>query len=378
MPQQKTQCPECSAQYKLPLKAINNPNARACCHHCFHVFFINKNLCPSPSKAAVDTVASDERPSSIQSVAASQSKDLMNEASTNEWLNHYSSLSEDSDSHEAHIEGDAVNPHEHSLAHDSNPHEADTDSVSKARQTESHTFSSDKDAEHSASTNLLNNSATTVSQIDTTSSVHDDEGLGKLLSDFGVPIAEPTTKSKEEVLAKINSRLQSEQTSHSARTKTEQRSVVGRLLWGLGCASLALLLIAQYVIFNIDSLIKDPRYASKLTSFCQMAQCTLPGADIDKFDVADIKHSASRISDAGTHSDIMATLINHNDEDQLFPNIKVSLYGQSGLIGDFIASPDEYLIPTQRLILANHSQQLMFTLPIKSSSITEIEMTPFY
>ena len=375
MPQQKTQCPECSAQYKLPLKAINKPNARACCHHCFHVFFINKNLCPPPAKATVDAVASDGRTSSIESVAASQSKDLTNDSPINERLNHYSPLSEDGGSHEALIEGYPVNSHEHLLDNYFNAHKAD--SVSKAQQTENHTFSSDKDAEHSALTSLLNDSATT-SQSDTSSSVHDDEPLGKLLSDFGVPIAEPTTKSKEEVLAKINSRLQSEQTPHSGHTKTERRSTVSRLLWGLGCAGLALLLLAQYVIFNIDSLIKDPKYSSTLTSFCQIAQCTLPGADIDKFNIADVKHTASRVNDAGTHSDIMATLVNRNDEDQLFPNIKVSLYGQTGLIGDFIASPDEYLTPTQRLILANHSQQMMFTLPVKSSSITQIEISPFY
>lgn len=52
------------------------------------------------------------------------------------------------------------------------------------------------------------------------------------------------------------------------------------LIWGLGSLLLIGLLGLQYVIFNLDSLLKDPEKAAKIHSLCAIVSCDLPIANV--------------------------------------------------------------------------------------------------
>ena len=80
----------------------------------------------------------------------------------------------------------------------------------------------------------------------------------------------------------------------------------------------------------------------------------------------------------GTFSDISAILNNQSTKAQLYPNIKVSVYGTDNLIGEFIAAPNDYLLGKPSQLAASNNRQLLFTIPVDNAQIREITMTPLY
>ncbi|WP_227430999.1 DUF3426 domain-containing protein, partial [Psychrobacter sp. I-STPA6b] len=154
------------------------------------------------------------------------------------------------------------------------------------------------------------------------------------------------------------------------------RNFYANLFWTLGCGSLVLLLLAQYVIFNLDTLIKDPVRQAQLSQFCHAVSCALPAADPQSLDIINQTQRSSKILPGGT--DILATLANTSNDDQLYPNLHVKLYDNGTLIGEFIAAPEDYLTVPQRLLSRQQVKLFMFTVDIPNKDITEIDMTPIY
>ena len=150
------------------------------------------------------------------------------------------------------------------------------------------------------------------------------------------------------------------------------------LLWILGCLVLALLLFAQYVIFNLDTLVKNPAHAARLQAVCSAVACSLPSADINALSITSPNHKASQIKVNGKFSDVGATLNNQSAQPQLYPNVKVSIYGADELIGEFIATPEDYLLSKQSQLAANSSRRVLFTIPVTNAKIREISVTPLY
>lgn len=153
---------------------------------------------------------------------------------------------------------------------------------------------------------------------------------------------------------------------------------VAMLLWGAGCLVLILSLFAQYIIFNLNTLIKNPDHAARLEAVCAIAACRLPSANLDAFSISDPTFRASKIKAATTYSDVQATLSNQSDETQLVPSLKVSIYGSEALIGEFIAMPNDYLMARQSQLSANYSQSFMFTIPLTHQQIDKITIEPIY
>ena len=157
---------------------------------------------------------------------------------------------------------------------------------------------------------------------------------------------------------------------------TDKRAVYAFLFWTFGCVTLLLLLLAQYVIFNLDDLVKNPSTQSKLDVFCRAVSCSLPGADVKTLAVANITQRSSTLQEGGT--DILATLVNINENEQLYPNLHVRLYHNNTLLGEFIATPNDYLSAPQRLISRKQVKLFMLTVNVPSNEITKISITPLY
>ena len=141
---------------------------------------------------------------------------------------------------------------------------------------------------------------------------------------------------------------------------------------------LALLLFAQYVIFNLDNLVKNPVYAQRLQAICSIAACSLPSADLSAFAITNASHKASQVQTTGAFSDVSATLNNQSAKSQLYPNVKVSVYGADNLIGEFIAAPNDYLLSKQSQLAAESDRQLLLTIPIANVQIREVTLLPMY
>ena len=203
----------------------------------------------------------------------------------------------------------------------------------------------------------------------------DNTDLAKLLDDFGVESVTPPVISRDEVLVKMNSRLQS---NHSNQSRRARHASIAMIFWVLGCGALLLLLMAQYVIFNLDSLMKNPTHSARLQAFCQIANCALPHADLDALKLTHITHRPSRVKEAAANTDITVAINNNSEIEQLFPNLKVSVYNQSALVGEFVASPEQYLNPPQRLLMNQQYKLIMFTIAMPDENIDRVEVAPFY
>jgi len=195
----------------------------------------------------------------------------------------------------------------------------------------------------------------------------DDTDLSQLLSDMGVPVKDEDPAADD--------RLRETQLPFAPTQTTRS---IASLLWILGCLVLALLLAAQYVIFNLENLVKNPSYAQRLQSICSVAACSLPSADLSALTINNTFHRSSQIKTAGTFSDIGATLSNGSPQSQLYPNVKISVYGKDEIIGEFIADPNDYLLGKQSQLAANTDRQLLFTIPVANAQIRDITMTALY
>ena len=154
--------------------------------------------------------------------------------------------------------------------------------------------------------------------------------------------------------------------------------IIAAILWIAGCSVLILLLLAQYVIFNLNTLMKTPEHAARLQAICSMAACSLPYADITALSTTDPTYRASRIAAAAEFSDIEVNLVNQSAQAQLLPDLKVRIYKNDAIIGEFIAAPKDYVLGAQQQLNAMRSQPLMFTVPIAASQISKVTIDVIY
>lgn len=153
---------------------------------------------------------------------------------------------------------------------------------------------------------------------------------------------------------------------------------VATLLWIAGCAVLILLLMAQYVIFNLNTLIKNPVHANRLQMVCSIVICGLPNADLSAFNTTQLSIRRSKVNTSSDFSDLQAELINNSAQAQLFPSLKVSVYNEAGLLGAFIAMPEDYLLSNQSQLAGEKSLSIMFTVPVSAQKIDRFTIEPLY
>ena len=114
------------------------------------------------------------------------------------------------------------------------------------------------------------------------------------------------------------------------------------IVWGLGSLLLIFLLAAQYIIFNINTLITSKTNAAVLSTIChKIPACQLPLADTGLIDVQMLKLAHS--SKQAGQTDVVFTLTNTTDNNIIYPSVKVSLRSGNTILAQTLLTPSHYL-----------------------------------
>lgn len=114
------------------------------------------------------------------------------------------------------------------------------------------------------------------------------------------------------------------------------------IVWGLGSLLLIFVLAAQYMVFNINTLITSTTNAAMLSTIChKIPACQLPLADTELIDVQmlALAHSSKQ---AG-QTDVVFTLTNTTDNHIIYPSVKVSLRNGNTILAQTLLTPTDYL-----------------------------------
>lgn len=389
----KTQCPHCQTCLNIQQTQLNTVNSTVTCEHCQQNFLINQHLIVTSDISHTHHKNQNRLTDSKSSFNKQKTKDLSSDT-----LIHDDLIYDDMDideSSEPILEYDSLDSMDAWLtqaSHTSTVVEEPSSNVSKAttKNRYSSVRSSTTTAEplstaqpvlssvaandiHASVDHKTDNSwleALLKEQNKREDTPQDDTDLSKLLLDMGVPLKDENKITEE--------RFRKPQTRLISTSERQERQSIASLLWTLGCLVLALLLFAQYVIFNLENLVKNPEYAQRLQAICSVAACSLPSADLNALTTTNPNYRSSQVEKTGSFSDVSATLNNQSAKAQLYPNLKVSVYGADTMIGEFIAAPEEYLLSKQSHLVANSGKQLLFTIPIAHTQIREVSISPLY
>ena len=431
----KTQCPHCHAIFNINKMQLDQKTATVCCEHCQQSFLVNNNLIVSAATeqttddivvesktAAVNTssISIDKQNSTVSPESKTLTKPNITSAPAEaDILIHDNMLDDDliddelihddmkiEDFEEEDLEYGSLDSMDAWLtqATDSNPTASKAKNIYSAKNN-----SKTLDKSSHLSVNPVENASLAKTSLNEDSSaahvalssavandIHaniddnaDESWLEKLLKEQNQ--SEYTTKDQtdlSELLASMGVSIKDKDHTNVLRVKQQQaqdkfsptpaRRSIASLLWTIGCLVLILLLFAQYVIFNLDNLVKNPAHAERLQKVCAIAACSLPSANLAALSTSDIKHQPSRIKTARLFSDISVTLNNQSPQAQLLPHVKVSVYGDNALIGAFIAAPEDYLLSTQSQLGASNRKQLLFTVPVANAQISKVSVEPVY
>lgn len=398
----KTQCPSCHTCFELSEKQLGQPETKARCGRCKQVFTVNEHLLVlAPASEAVTSIDIDDLDSDRLIY-----DDMDIEANT-EKVNGKSNIEPIFDSLDEmqawltelkpttiHSTKDTTQSNKHNysnsnrLANDGHKNWNLSDCIKQLSDA-----NSDRDyAYPSPHANIVNDEAVSntknVSDLKGSASSqkhfiwledrlkekridYSEPSLNRLLSDMGVNIA---TAQNNNVQTQAISHLAAKQRPPLTRAQTS----IATLLWSLGSLVLVLLLFAQYITFNLNTLVKNPVYAQHLQSLCTLVVCSLPYADIDAFQITDLNYLPSQISSPVVFSDIKASLVNQSDYSQILPSLKVSIHGNNALIGEFIAMPEDYLLSPQNQLASHYDKSVMFTIPIAIDQINKVVIDPIY
>ena len=431
----KIQCPHCHAIFNINKTKLDQKTATVCCEHCQQSFLVNNNLIVTAATeqstddivvknetAAVSTsnISTDKQNSTVSPESKTVSKLNVTSASSEADILIHDDMLDDGlmDDELIHDDMEIEDFEEEDLEYgsldsmdawltqatdnnltaikDKNIHSAKNNS--KTLDKSSHLSVSPVENTSLVKTSLNEYSSAAHVALSSTAAndIHaniddnaDESWLEKLLKEQNQSEDVPKDQTDlSELLASMGVSLKDEDHAKAAHLNQQQteakfsptpaRRSIASLLWTLGCLVLALLLFAQYVIFNLDNLVKDPAHAERLQKVCAIAACSLPSANLAALSTSDIKHQPSRINTDSSFSDISITLNNQSPQAQLLPHVKVSVYGDNALIGEFIAAPQDYLLSTQSQLGAQNRKQLLFTVPVANAQISKVSVAPVY
>lgn len=366
--QYKTQCPHCQTTYPIPESKATDPNARAKCLNCQNKFVVSANLIKQPAEANTQNTS----PQNTNTQSASQ------QTQDKQGGDDKISLPKIPIKHKKTKKN---TPIDDGLIHDDMPSDdsvdlSDIDSdldnfINQPLDTQT--------TQHSTQSNVQNNNdeawlddllKDNNTNIETAGANTSDDDVLSELGDEDLTALIPTApkENPDEILQKINQRISHSPTQEQLVTR---RSSARNIAWGVGCVLMLILLGAQYVFFNGDAIAKTNN-APMVNSLCQ--NC-LPSADPSAF------ATTYRLQNLGTQTRMIGTLSNQSTTDQLYPNLKITLIGDTGVVGDMALAPKDYLAFPQRLIQPYQEGQdnrFMLTFNYPSDNIKAISIEPFY
>lgn len=415
----KTQCPHCHVVFNIKKTQLDKKTASVCCEHCQQMFLVNNNLIVTadidsrPQRADTEVSSKKTTANKYENNHSERNKNISTKNSNNRHTTLATANPDDADilihdymdiADDKNLEYDSLDSMDAWLAQANDTNHKTTLSDTPLPNTIKYSDkSSDSfidlfgtDTASTTSSNSYSSSAQVALSSTAANSIHasidntaDDSWLEKLLKEQNQAEDAPSNDTDlSQLLLDMGIALKEEddnQAAHARRLQaqakfspTPSHRSVASLLWTLGCLVLALLLFAQYVMFNLNNLVKNPAYAERLQSLCSIAVCSLPSADLAALSISDINYQASRINTKTGFSDISAAITNQSSQAQLYPHVKVSVYGDNALIGEFIAAPNEYLVGKQSQLATNNRKQLLFTVPVAHAQITKIAINPIY
>lgn len=328
----QTQCPRCHTIYPMPESKLGEEKARANCGKCQHTFFLNAHL--------IDTKPQPSKPKSQPKSPTIPNQVIFDDTADN-----------GKESTEINFDGDGLE--------DFLKQEFET-TTPKPRNT--------ADEDESWLEDLLKSDNNTLPSTPISKRPNDElsDVMGMDISSY-IPSA-PVQESTEDILEKVNRRLNHAPTQEQILTK---RSGLFNVVWAVGCVILVITLGAQYAFFHQNTLNQQPdkAFLKPLCPFCNFAESN-PSAFQTSYQLS---HGVAEHT-----TNMIGTLKNTSANNQVYPNLKIRIMGKQGLIGDLALAPSEYLAGEQTLLLANQSGRFMLTLDVAVEDITTITFEPFY
>lgn len=337
MSQQHTRCPSCSAVYPMPSDKLANPNAKAKCGRCQQVFLLNDNLIQTSLPKPVS------KPALAQEAPATQAPAVSPKTQAKPQPAPVAQQAEDEDDF-----GDFLDA-QIKIATTTIQSEKMADSIEDSPWVQ----------------DALKNSDPTRVAINHSNNAHANPKADVDLSTLIAP-ASNLGRKKMPSFKKA--------TSHKPTTQQLQtkKSFVSQLMWFIGCLMLLGLMVVQYTLFNLESLIANPAHASKIQAVCSVLRCSTPNADLGSIGI----HAKHENQQGATH--ITITITNRSAQEQLYPDLLVRLKNAEGaVVGDFVAKRSDYLAESQKSILGNQQKRVRLSTTPKQTP-TVVEVTPLY
>lgn len=338
----KTQCPHCQTIYPVPESKIHDKKLRANCGKCKNSFLVVEHLVVPDLALIQDGEEDDDLNIPRIPIRPKKSKRIV----AKEGMIFDDMQTEDDPIGEISMEGieDFIN-----TQIDSRPFEASTQNKASYEDDEAWLHELTKETPKPA-TPIHN------------SSPSDD--LSELLgADLNTLI--PSAKARPKTRAITQPAVESIPEEFTAK-----RSLGSLIVWSLGCLLMIALLGVQYVFFNADSVAKTDK-APLINKLCK--NC-LSHADSNALNTNYVLQPGQ----VQFTTNLIGTINNPSMHDQLYPNLKITVYGNHGMIGDLALAPKDYLAIPQRLIGASSSGRFMLTLDAPTKDITSVSIEPFY
>ena len=374
----RTQCPHCQTTYPMPESKLGNAKARATCGKCKQTFLLNDNLVSSEIKnVQALSVGEPQTTKSAHSAQPSTSTDSFSVANKRP-LDEQNRMDTATARQQAMpSDPDEDGDDDFDLSQLESLMNANLKANVNAQSTPDDPSTKDvhQNQEDAWLDELLKNNDTIASAPLVKTHPHDDmsDVLGGVDIDNIIPVSDPiATQSPKDLNKKIQARLKS---SHPTQEQLMQRRSLGsQILWGLGCLLLLGVLGGQYVFFNLDRFLRQPEHASKLHDLCtKFPQCQLPWAEVSAFSITpEIKEGKGGVPG------VFAVIQNTSGKDQLLPNLKVTVMGDTGVVGEFIATPDEYQLAPQRVLASGQRKSFLLSVDAPKDAVTSAKIEPFY
>lgn len=373
----KTQCPHCHTCYPMPENRLNDLSLKAVCKNCGKSFLPNhhlqtdnhptvaaahpsasaKAINPAPKQVLQHTTQEQDLGGALPKIPTKKKKLTV----AQEGMIH-DNIELESNSAEFAISDDELNDF---IARASSPlSEQSIVAPSLNKNTDNH-----KDDDEAWLDALLKNEDSP--NITVMPSEPEQKQNIPLIAGEDLTALIPEAHRQEDpkvLMQKMQARLASP-TQEQIVTK---RSPLASFGWILGCLALVFLAIAQYLYFNQQAIAKNPSQSAWVKKLC--SSCQLPSADLNAFKIS---HQLQQGS-ADFSTNLVGTLFNHSDTQQLYPNLKIAVIGTNGVLGELVLAPKDYLVFDKALINTKSDERFMLTLDVPKDEIASIQIEPFY
>lgn len=194
-----------------------------------------------------------------------------------------------------------------------------------------------------------------------------------LLDDLGVGVKYETAPSNDEYMQKLEQRM-------AGQVSTQRRQPSGsmgmNLVWLLGSLLLAAALYLQYLVFNMNELVKDPSKASQVATLCSMVGCHPPLANEQAINVNTLTINPTK-GDANK-TDLVLTVKNTTQEMVLYPNLKFTLRQGNETKSQFVLTPSQYVDANTTSMVAGEIRPVKLRIDYPRDKFEQANIDVFY